>query len=861
MASGLDDSAKTIYYSNINYNATNAPISSYVMNNLQSRYLLNQTNYQVAINKLKISSLQGVKIGNFPYNQWELGLKISDAGGVAHYTTLPVSMPNLVQTTDYYEYVSSINTTTYAIETYRNDVVANTTTLFFSFTPEYDDAPVYANFAFYDTIGGNYWLTDFTNIYVYNAEGDIIAQKPLTNIIYSYFDGAGNILVCESYQGSPDFNQVLVFNLQSSIITAVGAVRTSFAGASLANVQCCASDGTTIIVGWGNNKITLANAITYAPSQDLTLSGANNIQSIIIDTANNAFIVLDNKSNPDIFANTNIASTPINLVNLSTGTTIINTSQNYNSLASSVTSGNYQFVSSGTAGTPPYQSSYASVPLSSLTPATPYTSSFASGTQPVNVCMWQNYSASSTVVAVLGVGTEFNIVGNDVVLVALVNNDWLPVYTFPSTGGAGIYPYQVSVNYLTGDVWVNQGGYLYKSSQPPVIGNFGIIDFTGITFNLITNILVNNVPYTNVTSIAWDSYLPNTCYCLLNKAPTNNGIIYKGYYNAVANSIILGEYAWTDGTPYYNYLCIQPRTSYATGTAAFNIFKYQLSNGSLVSFVASPNIVYSNLAKSFQLGSLLVGNLTGRTVDTYNINTLASTGSLSIALNNFTNISNYTSSTLIPPSTAALAVYDMATYITALNNCFIDLYAILKAEIQNIQVATAPYYTLDYNTKLLTLNYDPKYATTGNGIYINSAALVYALFPTVAGDVDTLSKYVLSTAGDITQSKNTFYLLNRVDKLIIVTNMSLLTDYTGLDKQLTTFTDLDFDTTQTGFFNMDSDFIYNAILLRQYDMMSNQTLRSISYQLYIQYLDGEEIEYKVPVGQNVSIKFEFSRVF
>ena len=121
MASGVDDSAKTLYYSNINYNATNAPISSYVMNNLQSRYLLNQTNYQVAINKLKISSLQGVKIGNFPYNQWELGLKISDAGGVAHYTTLPVSMPNLVQTTDYYEYVSSINTTTYAIETYRND--------------------------------------------------------------------------------------------------------------------------------------------------------------------------------------------------------------------------------------------------------------------------------------------------------------------------------------------------------------------------------------------------------------------------------------------------------------------------------------------------------------------------------------------------------------------------------------------------------------------------------------------------------------------------------------------------------------------------------------------------------------------
>jgi hypothetical protein len=407
-------------------------------------------------------------------------------------------------------------------------------------------------------------------------------------------------------------------------------------------------------------------------------------------------------------------------------------------------------------------------------------------------------------------------------------------------------------------VWVNNQNNLFKASQPPVLNGSGLLDFTGITFIQLNTILVNNVETADVASIAWNSYIPNTCYCITNSST----VIYKGYYNALANSIILGEYAW-DNIPFYNYLCIQPKTAYTTGIPAFDIYQYQLSTGTLNKTVASPNIIYSNLAKSFQLSSLLAGNLTGRTVDTYNIKTLASTGTLSLALNNFTNISNYTSSTVIPPSASALAVYDMATFITALNNCLADLYATLSAEIQNIQVATAPYYVLDYNTKLLTLNYDPKYAQTQNGIYINSAALVYALFPTVAGDGDlsALSRYVLTTSGEIIQSKNTFYLLNRVDKLIIVTNMSLLTDYTGLDKQLTTFTDLDFDTTQTGFFNMDSDFIYNAILLRQYDMMSNQSLRSISYQLYIQYLDGEEIEYKVPVGQNVSIKFEFSRAY
>ena len=91
--------------------------------------------------------------------------------------------------------------------------------------------------------------------------------------------------------------------------------------------------------------------------------------------------------------------------------------------------------------------------------------------------------------------------------------------------------------------------------------------------------------------------------------------------------------------------------------------------------------------------------------------------------------------------------------------------------------------------------------------------------------------------------------------------MSMLTDYTGLDKQITTFTDLDIDTTITGFFNMDGSFLYSAILLRKYDLVSNQSLRSISYQIYVQYLNGDEIEYQIPVGQNVSLKFEFDRIY
>ena len=104
------------------------------------------------------------------------------------------------------------------------------------------------------------------------------------------------------------------------------------------------------------------------------------------------------------------------------------------------------------------------------------------------------------------------------------------------------------------------------------------------------------------------------------------------------------------------------------------------------------------------------------------------------------------------------------------------------------------------------------------------------------------------------------YLLNTCDKIIIKTNMSLLCDFTGTDIQTTIFTDLDIDT-QNEFFNQNGNFIYSAVLLRNYILVSNQPLRAISYQLFIAYLDGSEEELKIPPGQNISIKFEFNRIY
>ena len=72
MASGSDDSASVLYYSNVNYNSGTAPKSSYIVTNLGSRFLNNQANYEVAVNKLKVSSLEGVRMGYLPHGKRNL---------------------------------------------------------------------------------------------------------------------------------------------------------------------------------------------------------------------------------------------------------------------------------------------------------------------------------------------------------------------------------------------------------------------------------------------------------------------------------------------------------------------------------------------------------------------------------------------------------------------------------------------------------------------------------------------------------------------------------------------------------------------------------------------------------------------
>ena len=856
MASGVDDSAKTIYYSNINYNGTTTPITSYKNNQLQSRFLQNQTNYQVSINKLKISSLEGIILSYLPFEEWEMGLKISDAAGTPHTASAFVSLPNEQGTVDYFEYFSFINQETNQFELYKNS--KTTTILELSFTPldAIDGNTVYPNYGFYDGLNSRFWAVDYTNIYLYDATGAFLTSKALTSIAYASLENTtGNLLIVESYV-SPLTNKLTVWNYSSDAITAIGSVRNNHAGDPFTFLQCCASDGSTIILSYLNNNITTASATTYDTIADSILTGVNQICNILIDTANNDFIIADNRYIPNICANTDNTpgNTSINLKSLFTPTPgqILETSQGYNSITNQA---GYAFVS--TYNLSATQPQYVVDNWTALTPSTVY-ANYSNGNQPFFIT---NYQLGTTVNIGLyydNVGINYYIVVADGANVWTIFSDALPIAESDNP--------KLWIDQLTGIAYITSTtptNYTLRAGSAPTLTD-GVPSWIGITFSPI-NVYLNNTLATGDLMLAADPYYLNVIYAVYNT------ILYIGYYNSTANAIFLRQWDWDLETPtaYYRYIMMPygyfVQTAYAGNQ--INITKYVLSTFSINTVPAvitygNPAVQFYGISKSTRDNRLYI-SITGQ-INRYSLTTFEyKTTEPNIYITGLGSTSTITSTELIPPPLPALAVYNMGTYISAFNLCLSSIYEQLKSQIPSIPIATAPFFTLDYNTKLLTLNYDPQYSLPANGIYVNTTLLRYANFSTVIGDgaLSGLNRYVLPSTGTLTQNKATMFLLNTVDKLIIVTNMSMLTDYTGLDKQITTFTDLDIDTTITGFFNMDGSFLYSAILLRKYDLVSNQSLRSISYQIYVQYLNGDEIEYQIPVGQNVSLKFEFDRIY
>jgi hypothetical protein len=867
--SGIGDTAEVLYYSNVNYNSGLQPKTSYIIQNLQSQFLQNQTNYEVGINKLKLSSLENVRLGTLPPSTWQLGLKISGTNGipyeVASYVNTPGNLP-IIRNDEYYAYVDA---STYAIFIMKQVQGVDTNPIqILTFKPidNYGDNLFCTN-VFYDILANVIWATTDNNIYLFNSTTGIYINSVAAfgTISASFFQDAAPApsgqLIITQISGSPagptPFSGVLIYNtFGAGAISQVGTTITkTFANTDFTFISCACRDASTVLICWGYNNVSVydASGLAFVATKDESFASVQNIQSCSIDSKTNTIFLIDSLYIPAIIGMN--SNTPGDLYNVYTQTQIKNSTDT--SLITTIAS--FPTYTFGSSVNPQAIALASATALSALT-STSVFGAYSSGVQPTYLTDYTFPSNSLTpqIQVVLGYqvlpGGAFNLIcqgaGNQYLIVS-------PTYNLGHANGMF-----VSVDWQ-GYVWLSaiDGTGVYKGDKLPTItpSTAPFLQFpSNMTFQPQQFRIGGLILTTGISGVCFDPFLQGKMYCIFDFA------INSGYYNPILNAWQLTQYMSSTTQSYYQYLYLPPRNGYTIGAYQYSIDSFNYLTSNINKTTSYINEILSSIYYNETLAKLVCVNQTTNAIEKLNPLTLALITSYSVAPNEIVNIGYSTGKQTIQPPQTGSAVYDMETFILAFNAALASCYAQLVLLVPGtIPIPTAPYFTLDYTTHLLTLNYDNLYSLPANGIFVNAELLRYALFPNKpAADTDLLPyEYILQTPGtSMTQSKETMYLLNQVDKLIIKTNMSVLADFTGTDTSTTIFTDLDFDT-QGAFFNMTGNFIYSAILLRNYVMVSNQTLRNISYQFFIQYVDGSEEEYLIPLGQNVSIKFQFTRIY
>jgi hypothetical protein len=429
---------------------------------------------------------------------------------------------------------------------------------------------------------------------------------------------------------------------------------------------------------------------------------------------------------------------------------------------------------------------------------------------------------------------------------------WTNFYNIPSL--TVLPDAQISVS-PEGYVFATYGLALYVLSNPIVL--------TGTSPNQVPTLLAgsdwvqvsSNETNPQITSLIWDDYLPNVGYALV--ATSNN--ICKVVVNISNNTYSLRE--WNSTNVFAAYITKAINYNYNLGST---LTKFSLQSFGQLDVKTFAATYISNLALSRLEDYLYLVSETNNAIGIYDYKLLATIGSSITGISPTGIAGVFTSTETILPSQAQLAFYDLQQVVNAVNAAYLACYTALQAAITGaFPVDSCPFWSLNYTTKRLALNYDPKFYTeSGNGIYVNSNLLQYFKLPTIAGDQAGYLQYVLNLTGTSTQSQETIFKLIFVDKIVIKTNMTLLSDFENGSntKYNQVFTDLDIDTSDQ-FFNLDGSFLYSAVLLRNYILTSNSQLRGISYQIWVQYKDGSELPYLIPTGENVSIKFQFSRLY
>lgn len=859
MASGVDDSAKTLYFSDVNYNSGTTPKQSFKQTDLQSRFLYNQSNYQVSINKLKLESLSGVRLGYVEYNDWEVSLTLpSSSGGTGITAASYVNLPGQIPTTAYFEYYTTLDRN-YNIQLYRGNGTSLGDAILLFAPKDKNNNQITPFYSVYNPVAQIFWVATYRNIYIYDNNGTYITDGSLSaNIRSASFSVNTQDMIITQNDPITNIQQVSNYTYSGGTLSFRGGIGLQKDGSPLTDVRCAATDGTSIVFIWFNtaNQSFYCDTASYATfqisSEGQMGSNITNPASIVVNTIDNSFLVVNDSYDvlKQLSANIHSPYTPgteVEMYNVKTGAQmfkpsgIVGNSEVSYFQAFDNTQTVFAVETDASINTSWYQPSY---PWNSITSANWSPSPVGGANFPFSITYYPTNDGMP-----LLLGFYYDDSGNVFFNTIGANGQWINCFQLPSTPVI-----QPSTNIIcadnTGQIWMTDTQHLYKFSIVPkyTAGQAPYLNFgSGGTF-----VQVNQSESThNISCVVWDAILPNVGYCLV----AENNAIYKILYNPQANSITLQEFFYDSTKAYKGYL--SKCWNYSGQTNNAELVKYNITSFTQLSTLNISDTYVANLAISRPSDLLYVPNTSGNILSVYNYISLEKIQNIT-GYQPFGGIGVYTSIETTPPTKAQSAYYDLQEIVDAINAAFLSCYNNLKTSITPMPVSNAPTLTLDYTTHRLTLTYDPKWIGANQSINIDDDLLRYVKFPSTKPTPGIWNQLVLSPTGSITQSQETFYLLNTIDKLIITTNMSMNSDFSG-QYQSSVFTDLDIDT-QTANFNGGS-LLYSAILLRKYDLITNTTLRSLTYQFSIQYVDTTTEPYLIPPGCNVSIKYEFDRVY
>jgi len=849
MSSGPQDSANVLYFNNTHYNNTNQPIPSYHKSDLRASFITNGSNYQIAINKLKISSLDGVQFGDIPVDTWQMGLQVADKTTSNIYTQLGYVSPTGAQGTGEYDEYYSIPQSTGNIVLYKSNGVLNPSQIL-NFQPVDNFSNiVYPLNSYWDYNIGNFWVVAVNGVYVYSNVGVYITSTTFTNLVNSNYNVENGVcIVCSSDYSTQTFQIGLVTFADESLTT--NLITTNYAGLPLTGLTCADTDGVLVICGYNGNQITTYNYADRTPIIDVVLQNTSSITNILVDSATDKFTYVDDDYIPYLMVSNGDRANP-NWFDVETGEEKIT---NQFITASINSYDQYQFSTNSEnvlLGLTSYQDLNTTTTFNTTSSAIP--------PQYFNLAINKNsnYPYTSILIA-LGPGVQLKIYtfGADSQFTQEYQIEPPP----PPPGSPLSNPSQILQDPINGYFYVVFGsqpgsGFNYKilkSVGIPTIQNTRPCFSYSLTGTSAWQYVNTNV---NIGSMVIDCNYNNVFWGV------ENNIIYKGY---LINNNYINFVQWyknLEPGQVWNYFITQPFIS-SNYNPVQEIKQNLLSTFETVNSINTIEPVQTNytyIQQAVRKNLFYVVNNT--TISKYNYENLGFISNIAISAP--TGLMGQTTSYYIPPNTMDTAVYSMGEYINAFNNTFQALFNLFAGK--NISTQTAPTVECNYITHFGQLNFDPNWSDVGYGVFVNQALYRYLKFPaTLVTDINSpfngMYKYTLTPSGILNQNQFSLYLLNQIDKILILTNLPILTDFAGEITQTRIFTDLDLDTLDV-FFTGSGNILYDPQLLRKYDIVSNTQINSIQYEFRIQYKNGTIVPYYIPPGENVSIKLEFDRVY